>query len=154
MRHQQTNRTIARAAAAAVFAAIGARGLTGCAESGSRIDAALPTYPVELRQSTVLDIQVVRDDTHITMSNTTARAIGKARMWINGWYSREIDGLGVGQSLTLNLYDFRDPYGTQFRAGGFFATQRPDRVVLAQLEPLEVEPRELIGLVVVGRSEE
>ena len=154
MTHQMTHGTIARTAAAAALAAACALGPVGCRESGSRIDAGGPLYPIELRQATVLDIQVVRDDTRITMTNTTARAIGKSRMWINGWYSREIEGLGVGESLTLDLYDFRDPYGTQFRAGGFFATERPDRVVLAQIEPLDVEPRELIGLVVVGRSEE
>jgi hypothetical protein len=138
-------------AAAALLACLGT--LAAC-RSGSRVDAGLPTYPVDLRQSVVLDIQVVRDDTHITLTNTTARSIGKSLMWINGWYSREIDGLGVGQTLRLNLYDFKDPFGTQFSAGGFFATQRPDRVVLAQLEPLNVEPRELLGLVVVGRSED
>jgi hypothetical protein len=132
----------------------GAIALGGCTQTGSRVDAGLPEYPAELRQTTVLNIQVVRDDTDITMTNTTARAVGKARLWVNKWFSREIEGLAVGETVTLNLYDFRDPYGTQFRAGGFFATERPDRLVLAQLEPLEVEPRELLGLVVVGRSEE
>ena len=144
-----------RVQSAAAIAAMAAAAfvVAGC-KTGSRVDAGLPEYPGNLRQSVVLNVQVVRDDTNITMTNTTARSIGKARMWVNGWYSYDIDGFGVGQTLTLNLYDFKDPYGTAFRAGGFFATERPDRLVLAQLEPLEIEPRELLGLVVVGRSEE
>jgi hypothetical protein len=127
--------------------------LAGC-KSGSRVDAGFPEYPTDVRQTAVLNIQVVRDDTKITFTNTTARSIGRSRMWINGWYSHEIEGLRVGETLTLDLYDFRDTYSTQFRGGGFFATERPERVVLAQIEPLDVEPRELLGLVVVGRSEE
>lgn len=139
---------------AAVAGMMAAAVVLGGCTSGSRVDAGLPEYPIELRQTKVLDVQVVRDDTHITMTNTTARSIGKARMWVNGWYSHDIEGFGVGESLTLSLFDFKDAYGTPFRAGGFFATERPDRLVLAQLEPLDVEPRELLGLVVVGRGDE
>ncbi len=154
MRHQAGSTFGAGGAAVAAISLAALLCLAGCGQTGSRVDAGLPEYPIDLRQATVLDIQVVRHDTTITLTNTTARSIGKARMWVNGWYSLEIDGLAVGQTRTLDLYDFKDPYGTEFRAGGFFATQRPDRLVLAQLEPLGVEPRELLGLVVVGRSDD
>ena len=138
---------------AAVMAAGAVTLLAGC-RTGSRVEAGLPMYPDDAVQTSVMDVQVVRDDTHITMTNTTARSIGRARMWVNGWYSREIDGFGVGETLRLNLYDFKDAYGTPFKAGGFFATERPEKLVLAQIEPLDVEPRELLGLIVVGRSDE
>ena len=138
---------------AAVMAAGAVTLLAGC-RTGSRVEAGLPMYRDDAVQTSVMDVQVVRDDTHITMTNTTARSIGRARMWVNGWYSREIDGFGVGETLRLNLYDFKDAYGTPFKAGGFFATERPEKLVLAQIEPLDVEPRELLGLIVVGRSDE
>ncbi len=138
---------------AAVMAAGAVTLLAGC-RTGCRVEAGLPMYRDDAVQTSVMDVQVVRDDTHITMTNTTARSIGRARMWVNGWYSREIDGFGVGETLRLNLYDFKDAYGTPFKAGGFFATERPEKLVLAQIEPLDVEPRELLGLIVVGRSDE
>jgi len=157
MRHEVDNRkrwvSAAALAATVTVAVMGVGGLGGC-RTGSRVDAGLPEYPNQVRQATVLDVQVVRDDTHITMTNTTARSIGRARMWVNGWFSHDIEGFGVGQTLTLNLYDFKDPYGTTFRAGGFFATERPENLVRAQIEPLDVEPRELLGLIVVGRTED
>lgn len=140
--------------AAAVLLAVSMLTMPACTQTGSRVDADLPIYPAQLSQTVVLDIQVVRDDTKITFTNTTARSIGKSRMWINGWFSHDIKGLGVGETMTLELYDFRDTYGTQFRGGGFFASDRPERVVLAQIEPLDVESGELLGLVVVGRSDE
>ncbi len=141
-------RSIGAVACAAVVVVAG-----GC-KTGSDVDAGRPAYPTEIRQEVVLDVQVVRNDTEITMTNTTARSIGRSLLWVNGWYSREIEGFGVGQTLTLNLYEFKDQYGTPFRGGGFFATERPERVVLAQVEPLEGDSKELIGLVVVGRSED
>lgn len=157
MRHEAENsKRWVSAAALAATVAVGLMGmgwLGGC-QTGSRVDAGLPEYPNQVRQSAVLDVQVVRNDTHITMTNTTARSIGKARIWVNGWFSHDIDGFGVGQTMELNLYDFKDPYGTAFRAGGFFATERPESLVRAQIEPLDVEPRELLGLIVVGRSED
>lgn len=142
-----------RLAIAVVLVAAAALGTAGC-HSGSDVETAGPVYPDAVLQSRVLDVQVVRDDTVITMTNTTARGFGPSRLWVNGWYSLEIEGFAVGQTLKLSLHDFQDRYGTAFRAGGFWATRRPERLVLAQIEPLDAEPRELIGLVVVGRGEE
>lgn len=104
-----------------------------------------PTYP-GTQQTRVLDVQVFRDETQIRFTNTSARTFGPCRMWLNQWYSRELDGLAAAETVTLNLGEFRDRYGAPFRAGGFFATERPDRLVLAQIE----ENNEIVGLVVVG----
>lgn len=92
------------------------------------------------------------------MTNTTAANLPAGLMWINGWYSRKFDGLGIGQSVTFGLDEFADRYGEAFKAGGFFATELPDRLVLAQIQPVaesqnSSEPaglkQELIGLVVI-----
>lgn len=112
------------------------------------VSKAGPPAPLVSRQTTTVDVQVFRDETVIRMTNTTAKPLPKGRMWINNWYSRPFDGLGVGKSVELSLADFHDRYGDAFRAGGFFAADRPDTVVLAQIEAGE----ELIGLIVVGEQ--
>lgn len=135
--------TVAFLAAAAAAA--------GCA---SRADPTLASgggveYP-ERPQATTLNIQVVRDGTVIRLTNTTARAFGPSRLWINRWYSRPIDKFDVGQTLELSLWDFRDQYGEPFEAGGFFAVRKPYRLSQAQLDTGD----ELLGLIVVARAEE
>ena len=110
------------------------------------VSKAGPARPGVERQTGVLDIQVFRDETVIRMTNTTARPLAAGRMWVNDWYSRPFPGLAVGESLELPLSEFRDQNGDAFRAGGFFAADRPDRVVLAQIET----DGQLLGLVVVG----
>jgi hypothetical protein len=137
-----------RSGAVACCLAALALGAAGCTTAR---DPALagPEYPAEKAQTRTLDIQVVRTETDITLTNTTARSYGKSRLWLNRWYSREIDGLGVGQSMTLKLNTFRDQYGEAFRAGGFFATRRPETVDLVQLETADG----MLGLVAVGKVE-
>lgn len=121
----------------------------GC---GSTRDPALAgtEYPADKAQTRTLDIQVVRTETTIRLTNTTARAYGKSRLWINRWFSREIDGLGVGQTIELAQSSFRDQYGEEFRSGGFFATRKPQRVELVQLETADG----MLGLVAVGKETE
>lgn len=129
-----------------------ALGATVCAlaacQPGIDPNLAGPAYPAETKQATTLDIQVVRSETDITLTNTTARAFGKSRLWINRWYSKPIASLGVGETMKISLNEFRDQYGEPFRAGGFFASRTPDRVEQAQLETGDG----MIGLIVVGRE--
>lgn len=137
--------------AASLVLAIALCGTMGaCQTSASRADADGPVFPEAKAQEEVLDIQVVRDGTHITLTNTTARAYGRSRLWLNRWFSRDIEALDIGQSLTFPLSEFRDRFDEPFRAGGFFATRRPTRLVQAQLETAD----SLLGLVVVARGEE
>jgi hypothetical protein len=134
--------------AAVLLVAAAACTLASCAP-GPNADLAGPEYPIR-DQGRTLDIQVVRDETRIRLTNTTARGFGAGRLWINRWYSLPIERLEVGQTLDLDLWDFRDRHGEPFQAGGFFATRKPERLVLAQLESGD----ELLGLVVVGRGED
>ena len=107
-------------------------------------------YPAELQQAATLDVQVVRDETHITMTNTTARDFGPSTLWLNQWYSREIEGFAPGQTLRLHLADFEDKFGDAFRAGGFFATDIPQQIALVQIESGPPGARTLTGLVYVN----
>lgn len=103
-------------------------------------------YPQGMTQSRVVNIQVSRQETHITLTNTTAQSFDGGTLWMNAQYARPIEGLAIGQTLRLDLHDFRNEHSEPFRAGGFFATERPDVLYLAQLETRE----EMIGLIVIG----
>lgn len=113
-------------------------------------------YPYAETRGDVENIQVFRDGTHLRLTNTTATGFGAGRLWVNRRFSREIDGLAVGESLDLNLYEFVDQYGDKFRAGGFFATQDPDNVVLVQLEARRLDDASddpsMYGLIVVRNN--
>lgn len=113
-----------------------------------------PIYPSTVKRGTTLDIQVFRRDTKVELTNTTARAFGKCKLWLNGRFALDLEGLAVGQTLTLSLKAFKDEFGYSFRAGGFFASERPDRLVLAELQPIDSSPPEMLALVVVAEGEE
>ena len=106
-------------------------------------------YPEGVEQSRVVDIQAYRDGTELVITNTTAERWEQGTVWLNGQFSYPFGGLDLGDSLRMPLGGFRNEHGEAFRAGGFFSTERPDTVVLVQLEQGE----ELVGVVVVqGRQ--
>ena len=106
-----------------------------------------PTYPDDRKIIAVLDIQVLRDETKLTMTNTTARTITPSRAWVNEWWSHDFPGLVPGQTLSMDLGDFKDRFGTDFRAGGFWATQNPDALVKFEVE----QGDGMVGFVVIGQ---
>lgn len=122
--------------------------LLGCS-SGPRPIPQGPVYPAALPHGPTLDVQVIRRGPSIGLTNTTARAFGPSRLWLNGRYALDLPGLGVGQNVELRLSDFKDEYSESFRGGGFFATENPDRLALAELE----SGGEMLGLIVVSRGE-
>jgi hypothetical protein len=140
----QSGKVVTVGVAAAALIALG-----GCTSTMDP-DLAGPEYPTTKSQTSTLDIQVVRGETSITVTNTTARAYGKSRLWLNRWYSHEIESLGVGETIEMKLNTFRDQHGESFRAGGFFATRKPQRVQQVQLETDDG----LVGLIAVGKESE
>ncbi|MBX3352263.1 MAG: hypothetical protein KF684_04960 [Phycisphaeraceae bacterium] len=119
---------------------------TGACRGWSEVEYATP-FPERMPIVETLSIQVVRDGTHITMTNTTATSIPESRMWLNKWFSRPVARLDVGETVTFNLHDFRDEFSEPFRGGGFWATTAGDAVVTAHIE---IDGR-LHGLVVVSK---
>lgn len=122
-------------------------GLCGCA-GGPGIGYA-QTYPKEKRLGPTLDIQVLRGEGEITMTNASSRSFGPVKMWLNQWYVLPVEGLRVGETRTIRLDRFVDEHGETFRVGGFFATKAPERLVLAQFETED----EMVGLIVVRARE-
>lgn len=108
-------------------------------------DASRP-YPAELARAPSLPVQVLRDVTKIRLTNTSARSFGPSTMWLNRRYGRPIEGLAIGETITLEVGGFHDEFGAAFRGGGFFATVDPDPLILAEIE----SEGTIYGLVVVG----
>lgn len=131
--------------------------LAGCAmftneEPGAEAWAA--PYPETADRPGTLDIQVFRENTRISLTNTTPRALPAGRIWLNRRFSHPVDELAAGESIDLSLLGFVDEFGEVFRAGGFFATIQPDPVVLVEWgrEGEGEEAAELIGLVIVSNE--
>lgn len=133
--------------------AAGALAASGCAlfEEPKAIVGAGEPYPQAVEPGPVWDIQVFRDVTRLKMTNSTAIGFGPGRVWVNRRFSHPFDGLAPGQSLDLPLHRFTGEFGEPFRAGGFFATEIPEEVVMVELEATsgtDRQPRRH-GLIVV-----
>jgi hypothetical protein len=128
--------------------------LSGCRSEPTAVDYAR-LYPGDLKQSQVLDVQVFRHTHDLEFTNTSAKAFGQSTLWINERFSKPIGSLAVGETLKIPLSEFRDEFSIPFRSGGFFATEAPDRLVLAQIEVPSAEGKPtLYGLVVIGGRNE
>ncbi|MEM7628946.1 MAG: hypothetical protein AAF356_05940 [Planctomycetota bacterium] len=109
--------------------------ISGCALLTSKAPAAsawAATYPASPERTGTADIQVFRENTRLSLTNTTTTELPAGRIWLNRRFSRPVDALPPGGSLDLELREFVDQFGTPFRAGGFFATDQPDPVVLVE----------------------
>lgn len=120
----------------------------GC--GASRVIRPGPSYPAGTPRTAPSNIQLVRETRTVRMTNTTALSYGPSRIWLNQWYSTDIQGLRVGESVELRLSRFEDEFGDSFRGGGFFAAEAPDKIVKAELQTERDGERVLIPLIVVG----
>ena len=128
--------------------AIGLSCLVGCASSRTAIPSV--AFPTDLVQDHTLDIHVLREVRTIRMTNTTPNPLPAGRLWLNKWFSRDLpEGLGVGQSISLDLGEFVDEFGEAFRGGGFFAGLDPDDLVLAQYQTTIDGEDVLLGMIVI-----
>jgi hypothetical protein len=132
-------------------AAVGV-GLGGC-RAPERIDPAearARAYPADAARGKGLDIQAFRVSTRLRLTNTTARSFGPSTVWLNQRFSAPVSALASGQSVEMELKEFVDEYGARFRAGGFFATQPPEPVVLVEIE--EGGAAAMVGVRVVSNQ--
>lgn len=142
----RTQRGIVAISAVAVLAMLPACGVFG----GNHTIIEGRPYPGDKVQAAVLDIQVVRDGVEVTLTNTSGVAFGPGTLWLNQEFAYEIDGFAIGETRTLDLRDFTNRFGESFRAGGFFASRSPKRVVHVQMEA-QGSPT-LLGFLVVPES--
>lgn len=138
--------------ASLILAPVLALWLCGCASRGPAAGGRV--FPATTPQARVADVHVFRDGTSIRLTNSTARAFGPCVLWINRAFSRDLPGLAVGESLELDLREFVDEHGARFRAGGFFSSEPPKRVVLVQIaETGQDGATTLTGLIAIAEPD-
>ncbi len=104
----------------------------GCA-SATHTQQSPRRYPAGAAQGETLPIQVVVDARLVVLTNSTGTVFGPSVLWLNQWYSVAIEGLAIGQTISIPIGWFIDEHGQQMRGGGFFATESPERIILAEL---------------------
>jgi hypothetical protein len=126
--------------------------MTSCNFHGYNAAKAGPAYPFNLHTSTTADIQVFRDVTHITLVNSTATAWGPSQLWVNQRFSRSIEGLTAGQTLSLDLNSFWDEDGESYPAGGFLSSRPSMPVRLIEIAPMNDTP--MVGFLAIPAAGE
>jgi len=124
--------------------------MVGCQSPPPDVSKATMSYPHQLHSTGTEPIQVIRDQEHITIVNSTARSFGSSNLWINQQYTQPLPPIPAGSTLRVNLWDCYDDLGDQFNAGGFWRTDEPTQLVLAQLQLGDEQP--LVGLLVIGEN--
>ena len=130
-----------------IIALLGLFLIVGCHNSQGVPAMASVPYPTTLHTSNSVSIQVTRDGDTIEIVNSTATDYEGGLLWINQRFSTQLPPLFAGSTLKVNLWLLRDSYGQQLNAGGFWRTDRPTPLVLAELQTGEDSP--LVGLVVI-----
>ena len=119
--------------------------LSGCASD--QVPFEVRPYPGGQGQLMLDEAQVQRSGIRLRVVNGSSQAIGPGTMWVNQEFSHPVASIGAGATVELDLSEFRNEFGERFRAGGFWATERPKRLGLVQVEP--PSGGMLIGLVVI-----
>ena len=124
--------------------------LSGCQTPPPDITKATTSYPLALHTANAIPIQVVRDQEFITIVNSTATDFNNAVLWINQQYTQPLPPMPAGSTIRINLWHCYDALGEQFNAGGFWRTDEPTQLVMAELQSGEFQP--LVGLIVIGEN--
>lgn len=116
--------------------------LAPAACSGRRYEPSLATrsYPVELDQDRMIEMQVFRDGGELIIVNASPQSFKDFDLWVNRRYMLHIDQIDVGETRTFWFGDFFDRWGESPIAGGFFRTEAPTPIVLVQLQIGENTP--------------
>ena len=118
--------------------------LAGCASTQSDPLKATRPYPRELKQESVVQIQVIPGPTTIDIVNATARSYRDFDLWLNQRYVTHIEALEAGRTLTVPIGSFWDWRGEAPFEGGIFRYYAPTPIVLLQMQLDETSP--LIGM--------
>jgi hypothetical protein len=104
-------------------------------------------FPKQLKQTTMVDIQVIPTVTEGTIKvvNPTATSYRDFDLWINQRYVRHVDALLAGETLDLDIASFWDERGEGPFPGGWFRYFDPTPIVLVQIQTTPESP--LIGLI-------
>ena len=137
-----------RTRACTPIAAVAAAALAAAACQRYPYDPSKSTrpYPRELKQGSVVDIQVLPNlaENTVKIVNATADDYANFDLWINQRYVRHIDSMRAGETLEVSIDSFWDERGEGPFPGGWFRYYQPTPIVLAQIQVAPDKP--LIGL--------
>jgi len=119
----------------------------GCQPARYRPELARDPYPQRLHTTSTIDVQVFREDTVLVLVNATARSYENVRIWLNQRYVDDLAALPAGETVRMSLWDFFDERGEGLNAGGLLRTERPDRIVMVEMQVAEGQP--LVGLMTI-----
>ena len=102
-------------------------------------------YPSELKQESVVQVQVVPGPHSIQLVNATAATYRDFDLWLNQRYVTHIAALESGQTLDVPLDSMWDERGETPFTGGWFRYYQPTPIVLVQMQTSEKGP--LVGLI-------
>ncbi|MBM4101535.1 MAG: hypothetical protein FJ256_04655 [Phycisphaerae bacterium] len=108
-------------------------------------------YPEALQQESVVQVQVVPQQTQIRFINATSTNYDNIDIWINRRFVKHVERLHAGQQIEVEIEDFRDQWGQCPQPGGFWRTRPPTPIVITQIQRDETQP--LVGLVTVLPSD-
>jgi len=132
-------------------AAIVLIGLTGSCASTFDASRATRAYPSERHRPVAADIQCFRDETRLTIVNATTTSYRAFDLWLNQRFAQRVESLPAGGTIEISLEGFYDDRGLPFGAGGFFRTEAPTRLVLAEIDHSPDLP--LVGLIVIEAAD-
>lgn len=121
--------------------------LAGCSPVNVDPEMATRPYPRELRQESVVQIQVIPGATSIEVVNATARSYRNFDLWLNQRYMTHVEELRAGQTLVIPLSKFWDWRGEAPFEGGLFRYYAPTPIALVQAQMTPDSP--LIGFIAV-----
>jgi hypothetical protein len=124
--------------------------LVACQAPGPDISKATGRYPLDLHTSNSISIQVIRDQEYVKIVNSTAYDFTESMLWVNQQYTQPLPPMLAGSTIRVNLWDCFDSLGDQFNAGGFWRTDEPTKLVIAELQQSDFQP--LVGLIVIGEK--
>ena len=122
--------------------------LVACQAPVPDISNATGQYPIDLHTTNSISIQVIRDQEYVKIVNSTAYDFMESILWVNQQYTQPLPPMPSGSTIRVNLWGCFDSLGDQFNAGGFWRTDEPTKLVIAELQQSDSQP--LVGLLVIG----
>lgn len=113
--------------------------LSGCEQpppvvDGPTADAlAALRYPGKSEYGPDLDIVVIRDGEHISLTNRTARAYDGMQFWLNQQYVKHVDRIEIGVNPDTQLPTFLNRHRESFPVGSFLQPDLARPVISAEL---------------------
>lgn len=90
-------------------------------------------YPGKTEYGPDLDIIVIREGQHITLTNRTARAYEGMQLWLNQQYVRQVERIEIGVNPDTQLPTFLNRHRESFPVGSFLQPDLARPLISAEL---------------------